>query len=107
MTTSNSSKEVQMEQDMFAPSVKKRNPLVLVGAIGTAGVLVMGLAAFRNGNQNMSQSMMRTRVVFQGVTVALMVATSGAAGISMPDPSVLLPQSVLAAFASKSESSTK
>lgn len=35
------------------------------GAIATGGVLCAGLVAFRNGNQMMSQQMMRTRVLFQ------------------------------------------
>eukprot|EP00191_Tetraselmis_sp_GSL018_P012640 CAMPEP_0177603334 /NCGR_PEP_ID=MMETSP0419_2-20121207/15453_1 /TAXON_ID=582737 /ORGANISM="Tetraselmis sp., Strain GSL018" /LENGTH=91 /DNA_ID=CAMNT_0019097091 /DNA_START=186 /DNA_END=461 /DNA_ORIENTATION=- len=66
----------EMEAELF-PQKSKRNPLVLVGAIGTAGVLFAGLAAFYKGNQAMSQTMMRTRVVFQGATVALMLGTSG------------------------------
>mmetsp|Transcript_25434 Transcript_25434/g.35042 ORF Transcript_25434/g.35042 Transcript_25434/m.35042 type:complete len:83 (-) Transcript_25434:200-448(-) len=64
-------------EDMFAPSAKKRNPLVLVGALATAGVLVSGLVAFKHGAQQRSQAMMRARVIFQGVTVALMVGSSG------------------------------
>lgn len=48
------------------------------GAIATAGVLAAGLVAFRQGNQALSQRMMRTRVLVQGATVALMVGTSGA-----------------------------
>jgi len=53
-----------MEADMF-PSRQPRSPLVLVGAIATAGMLVGGLVAFKKGNQNVSQSLMRARVVFQ------------------------------------------
>jgi len=99
---------------------RPRNPLVLVGAVATGGVLVAGLVAFRQvcgvergmcgggmavppgrmvaaarpstnpatpfsslpspppqGNQRMSQAMMRARVIFQGVTVATMVASAG------------------------------
>lgn len=44
----------------------------------TGGVLMGGLLAYRSGNKNLSQSMMRARVVAQGVTVALMLGTSGA-----------------------------
>lgn len=47
------------------------------GALATAGVLVVGLAAFRQGNKNLSQQMMRTRVMFQGATVAIMLGSSG------------------------------
>ena len=68
------------EVDLYG---KKRNPFVLVGAMATAGVLFAGIAAFRNGNKAMSQHMMKARVVFQGVTVALMVTTSGVLGKDM------------------------
>ena len=68
-----------MEPEMFPSPARtyKRNPLVIAGGLLTAGVLVGGLVAFRNGNQNISQNMMRTRVLFQGATVALMLASSG------------------------------
>mmetsp|Transcript_30491 Transcript_30491/g.75774 ORF Transcript_30491/g.75774 Transcript_30491/m.75774 type:complete len:89 (-) Transcript_30491:3570-3836(-) len=61
------------------PSTKKKSPLVLVGALITAGVLGAGLVAFRAGNANMSQQMMKARVGMQGLTVALMVGTSSGA----------------------------
>lgn len=64
--------------DMFGPKKDIRNPFVLVGAIATAGVLVAGLVAFKQGNTNLSQNLMRTRVLFQGATVALMVGTVAA-----------------------------
>lgn len=67
---------------IYAPDKKKRNPLVLLGAITTAGVLFGGLVAFRKGNLAVSQQMMRARVVFQGITVAIMVGTSGVAASS-------------------------
>lgn len=54
---------------------------MLVGAGGTAAILLGGLIAFRRGNQNLSQSMMRARVVAQGATVALMAGTAGAASL--------------------------
>lgn len=57
----------------------KRSPLVLVGAASTAAVLFAGLMSFRSGNFNLSQKMMRYRVLAQGATVGLMVATSGVA----------------------------
>eukprot|EP00873_Tetraselmis_striata_P008373 jgi/Tetstr1/428637/TSEL_018625.t1 len=66
----------EMEAELF-PQKGKRNPLVLVGAFTTAGVLMAGLISFHKGNQGMSQTMMRARVVAQGATVALMVGTSG------------------------------
>lgn len=64
----------ELEADPFP---RKRSPLVLVGALATAGVLVGGLVAFRKGNKSLSQSMMRARVLVQGGTVAIMLATSG------------------------------
>jgi hypothetical protein len=45
------------------------------GALATLGVLVGGLISFRQGNHNRSQALMRARVAFQGLTVALMVGT--------------------------------
>lgn len=56
---------------------KKRSPLVMLGAGVTAAILGAGLFAYKSGNKNMSQAMMRARVVAQGVTVALMMGTSG------------------------------
>jgi len=62
---------------------RERNPLVLLGAVTTAGVLIGGLAAFKRGNSVLSQQMMRARVMFQGATVALMVTSSGAYSMLM------------------------
>lgn len=63
------------DEDMFGNKKTNRNPLVLCGAIATAGVLVAGLISFRQGNFNRSQMFMRARVGFQAATVALMVGT--------------------------------
>lgn len=63
------------EEDMFASKRNLKNPMVLVGAVATAGVLVAGLAAFRSGNFARSQTLMRTRVIAQAATVALMIGT--------------------------------
>jgi len=49
----------------------------MVGAVSTAGILLGGLLAFRRGNQQLSQYMMRARVVAQGTTVAVMAASAG------------------------------
>ena len=43
----------------------------------TAGVLLAGLISFKQGHYNLSQNLMRARVVAQGATVALMVGTVG------------------------------
>ncbi|BDA42173.1 probable respiratory supercomplex factor 1, mitochondrial [Coccomyxa sp. Obi] len=61
---------------------RKRNPLVLVGAAATAGVLCAGLLAFKQGNADLSQKMMRARVAFQAVTVALMAGSAGMYALS-------------------------
>ncbi|KAL3142208.1 RING-H2 finger protein atl48 [Trebouxia sp. C0009 RCD-2024] len=61
---------------------RRRSPWVLVGAGSTAAILLGGLLAFRRGNQNLSQKMMRARVVAQGATVAIMAGTAGAASLS-------------------------
>lgn len=44
----------------------------------TGAVLCAGFVAFKAGNQSMSQTMMRARILAQGATVALMVGSSGA-----------------------------
>lgn len=61
--------------DMFRE--RRRNPLVLVGAAATAGVLCAGLLAFKQGNPDLSQKMMRARVAFQAITVGLMAGSTG------------------------------
>lgn len=43
----------------------------------TAAVLMGGLVAFKKGNKALSQTMMRARIIAQGGTVAIMLATSG------------------------------
>ncbi|KAI7843129.1 hypothetical protein COHA_003300 [Chlorella ohadii] len=59
------------------PHKRKRNPWVLVGSAATAGVLLGGLVAFKNGNSALAQHFMRARVVTQGITVAIMIASGG------------------------------
>lgn len=49
----------------------------LTGALATAAVLMGGLVAFKKGNKQLSQTMMRARILAQGGTVAIMLATSG------------------------------
>ena len=56
---------------------RKRSPLVMAGALITGAILGAGLFAYKSGNKNMSQTMMRARVIAQGATVALMMGTSG------------------------------
>ncbi|PXF44221.1 RING-H2 finger protein ATL48 [Gracilariopsis chorda] len=53
----------------------RKNPLVAGGALFTGGVLLAGLLAFHRGNQRLSQSMMRLRVIAQGATLAALAAS--------------------------------
>lgn len=57
---------------MFADIVK-----VVVGALATTLALGYGLWTFRTGQRRMSQLMMRTRVVAQGLTVFALVMGIG------------------------------
>ncbi|CAH1155969.1 unnamed protein product [Phaedon cochleariae] len=54
------------------------NPFVPIGCLATAGALVYGIWSFRTGQRKMSQYMMRTRVVAQGLTILAMIV-----GVSM------------------------
>ncbi|EFN55724.1 hypothetical protein CHLNCDRAFT_17999, partial [Chlorella variabilis] len=47
------------------------------GTAVTAGVLLGGLVAFKNGKAAMAQHFMRARVIAQGATVAIMVSSGG------------------------------
>lgn len=60
---------------------RKKNPMVLVGGLATVAVLCAGLYAFNKGDVVMSQRMMRARVAAQGITVLIMVGTSGYFGL--------------------------
>mmetsp|Transcript_18157 Transcript_18157/g.35667 ORF Transcript_18157/g.35667 Transcript_18157/m.35667 type:complete len:96 (+) Transcript_18157:136-423(+) len=44
-------------------------PLVPLGCLVTAGVLIGGVVSFKNGNKVLSQRMMRARVLAQGATL--------------------------------------
>ncbi len=73
--------------EILPPKKGARNPWVLVGTGATALVLAGGFVAFKAGHARASQRMMRARVLTQGATVALMVATSGAGMFTMRDAS--------------------
>lgn len=49
-----------------------RNPLVPIGSAVTAGILVAGLLSFRAGNTQLSQQLMRARVLAQGATLGVL-----------------------------------
>lgn len=59
----------------------KKNPLVPAGAIGTGMVLLAGLFAFKTGNAQLSQTLMRARVLAQGATLSVL-AVSVAGGMA-------------------------
>lgn len=50
----------------------QKNPLVPIGAITTAAVLMGGLFAFKKGSQQWSQRLMRARVLAQGATLVVL-----------------------------------
>jgi len=49
------------------------NPFVPIGCLGTAGALIFGLRAFKQGKTQQSQMMMRGRIVAQGFTVVAII----------------------------------
>lgn len=51
----------------------KENPLVPIGLLATVAILVNGVRSMTKGDRQMSQKMMRARVVAQGFTVAALV----------------------------------
>ncbi|VEN56041.1 unnamed protein product [Callosobruchus maculatus] len=51
----------------------KENPFVPIGCGATAAALCYGLWCFRTGQRKMSQYMMRTRIIAQGLTVFALV----------------------------------
>lgn len=55
----------------------KKEPLVPIGALTTAGILAYGLSTFRRGNIRQSQRAMRARVLAQGFTIIAVVAYGG------------------------------
>mmetsp|Transcript_15472 Transcript_15472/g.27489 ORF Transcript_15472/g.27489 Transcript_15472/m.27489 type:complete len:97 (+) Transcript_15472:183-473(+) len=48
----------------------RAEPLVPIGCLVTAGVLMGGIVSFKRGNPVLSQKMMRARVVAQTATIA-------------------------------------
>jgi len=51
-----------------------REPLVPIGVLATTAILVMGLRAFKKGDRERSQAMMRYRVFAQGATILAVAA---------------------------------
>ena len=52
-------------------------PLIPMGCLGTAGVLIYGIYNFQIGNKEMSQKMMRWRVLSQFATLSVIGVTMG------------------------------
>lgn len=48
-----------------------------LGCLATAGALSFGLYSFRHGNEKMSQTMMRARILAQGFTVVALIIGVG------------------------------
>eukprot|EP00794_Sanderia_malayensis_P005475 gene5475-6159_t len=59
----------------------KENPLVPAGMAATVAALVYGIYGFQKGDQKLQQRMMRTRVIAQGATVAVLVGGIALAAI--------------------------
>ncbi|XP_062332017.1 HIG1 domain family member 2A, mitochondrial [Osmerus eperlanus] len=51
----------------------KDNPFVPIGCLGTAGALMYGLRAFKQGKTRQSQMLMRGRIFAQGFTVVAII----------------------------------
>lgn len=51
----------------------KENPFVPLGCLGTAGALMYGLRAFKQGKTRQSQLLMRGRIFAQGFTVVAII----------------------------------
>ena len=62
---------------------KRRNPLVIVGALATAGVLMRGVYAMREGNSNLSARMMSWRIYGQAATVMMLGISMAGMDMSM------------------------
>lgn len=50
------------------------NLLLFLGSAATVAALVVGLSTLKSGDKQLSQYMMRARVLAQGLTVAALVA---------------------------------
>jgi hypothetical protein len=55
----------------------RENPFVPIGLLGTVAALSYGLASFKRGHVQMSQYMMRVRVLAQGATVGAILVGVG------------------------------
>ncbi|KOB67009.1 HIG1 domain family member 2A [Operophtera brumata] len=63
---------VESTRDKLVRKISE-NPFVPIGCFATAGALSYGLWSFRTGRRQMSQKMMRLRIVAQGFTITALV----------------------------------
>ncbi|XP_077434151.1 HIG1 domain family member 2A, mitochondrial [Vanacampus margaritifer] len=59
----------------------KDNPIIPIGCLATAGVLMFGLRSFLQGKSRQSQMLMRGRIFAQGFTVTALVVGVIASGL--------------------------
>ena len=84
-----SSEAMEAVKDLNIPGLstdeapKRRNPLVIVGALATAGVLMRGVYAMREGNSNLSARMMSWRIYGQAATVMMLGISMAGMDMSM------------------------
>lgn len=67
--------DLDSEPEGFVGKTKRKfyqEPLVPLGMAATVGFLLTGFKAFKNGDSAKSQSMMRWRIIAQGLTIAAM-----------------------------------
>lgn len=64
--------DVEYPVDARKLDIIQKNPLVPIGAVTTAAVLMGGLFAFKRGSQAWSQRLMRARVLAQGATLVVL-----------------------------------
>ena len=74
--SNNNNKKDEEPETTWEKTVRKftKEPLVPIGCLVTALVLGNGLRAFKAGNTNTSQQMMRWRVIAQGATVIAIIS---------------------------------
>lgn len=55
----------------------RREPWVPAGVALTTGILIAGIYTLRTGNKHLSQKLMRARLIAQGATVVMIMASLG------------------------------
>lgn len=88
--------DVEYPVDARKLDIIQKNPLVPIGAVTTAAVLMGGLFAFKRGSQQWSQRLMRARVLAQGATLLVLAhsvydKTAGTLGPPAAESTVAAP----------------